>query len=328
MPKLMEVIEFFDNLGNVMVKRLPDDSSTDIKWGSQLTVRESQRAIFFRDGRALDVFDAGRYVLQTQNIPLVTKLVTSLGYGTTSPFRAEVYFLNMKLFPNLKWGTSEPILFEVSKLHMVRLRCHGIFSIQIENPSLFLNKVVGTQGLYLDEQIANYIKNIVVSKLTVVLGNTLKTIFDLPKNFDTLSVLLRSALTPDFDGLGLYLHDIFINSISVPPDVQKSIDKRTGIAAIGNLDDFLKFQVGQSIEKASENDSGTAGGAVGIGAGLSMGMMIPQMIQQSTKDESLKKGSHEDTLDLIRSLKSLLDIGAITQEEFDDTKKKLLANLK
>jgi len=328
MPKLIEVIEYFDNTGNVMVKRLPEDDSTEIKWGAQLTVRESQRAIFFRDGRALDVFDAGRYILQTQNIPLITKWITGLGYGTTSPFRSEVYFLNMKLFSNLKWGTSEPILFEDTKLQMVRLRCHGIFSIQIQNPSLFLNKVVGTQGLYLDDHIANYLRNIIVSKLTVVLANTIKTVFELPRNFDTLSVLIRNALTLDFDGLGLSLHDIFINSISLPPEVQRSIDTKTGITALGNLDDFLKYQVGQSIEKAAENTSGSASEGVGLGAGFAMGMMIPQMIQQSKTNDSLNKDMQEHIIELISNLKSLLDTGAITKEEFDDTKKKLLSNLK
>lgn len=328
MSKLIEILEFFDNSGSVMIKRLPEDNSTEIKWGAQLTVRESQRAIFFRDGKSLDVFEAGRYVLQTQNIPLVTKWITSLGYGTTSPFRSEVYFLNMKLFPNLKWGTSEPILFEDTKLEMVRLRAHGIFSIQIQNPSLFLNKVVGTQGLYFDDQIASYIKNIIVSKLTVVLAKTHRTVFDLPKNFDILSVLLRNSLTPDFEGLGLFLHDILISSISLPPDVQKSIDKRTGIAAMGNLDDFLKFQVGQSIEKAAENTSGNAGEAVGLGAGLAMGLMIPQMLQQSKTNEATKKVIQEQIVELIKSLKNLLDTGAITQQEFDEAKQRLLSNLK
>jgi membrane protease subunit (stomatin/prohibitin family) len=328
MPKLIEILEFFDNTGNVMVKRLPEDDSAEIKWGAQLTVRESQRAIFFRDGKSLDVFSAGRYVLQTQNIPLITKWITSLGYGTTSPFRSEVYFLNMKLFPNLKWGTSEPILFEDTKLDMVRLRAHGIVSIQIQNPTLFLNKVVGTQGLYVDEQISNYIKNIIASRLTVVLAKTHRTVFDLPKNFDILSVLLRNSLTPDFDGLGLALHDIFINSISLPPEVQKNIDKRTGIAAMGNLDDFLKFQVGQSIEKAAENTSGSAGDTVGLGAGFAMGMMIPQMLSQSRTNETLKKAVQEQILELIKSLKNLLDNGAITQEEFNEAKQRLLSNLK
>ena len=114
MPKLMDVLEFFDDSGKTMVKRLPADGNAEIKWGAQLTVRESQEAVFFRDGKALDVFKAGRHVLQTQNIPLIGKWVTSFGYGPNSPFRAEVYIVGKQLFTNLKWGTREPILFRDS----------------------------------------------------------------------------------------------------------------------------------------------------------------------------------------------------------------------
>ena len=181
---LMEVIEFLDNSGNTMVQRIPEDGPTEIKWGAQLTVRESQVAVFFRDGKALDVFEAGRHVLQTQNIPILTKLVTSLGYGSKSPFRAEVYFLNKKLFPKLKWGTKEPILFKDTELKMIRIRSFGIFSIQIADPSLFLNKVVGTQGFYTDAHISDYLKNILITRCTTILGNDLKKVVDCAQGFD------------------------------------------------------------------------------------------------------------------------------------------------
>ena len=116
MPELMEIIEFLDNTGDTMVQRIPDQGSGEFKFGSQLIVRESQKAVFFRDGKSLDVFSAGRHVLKTQNIPVLTKMVTGLGYGKESPFKSEVYFLNMKLFRNLKWGTKEPILPRVEDI--------------------------------------------------------------------------------------------------------------------------------------------------------------------------------------------------------------------
>ena len=144
----MEVIEFLDNSGVTLVKRMPENGTLEIKWGSQLTVRESQEAVFFRDGKALDVFGPGRHILKTQNIPVIGKWVTSFGYGENSPFRAEVVFVGKQLFPNLKWGTKEPILFRDADLQMIRLRAYGTFSIQIEDAMLFVNKVVGTIGLY------------------------------------------------------------------------------------------------------------------------------------------------------------------------------------
>ena len=138
MAKLMEVLEFLDNSGDIMVKRVPHDGPAEIKYGAQLTVRESQEAVFFRDGKSLDVFTAGRHVLKTQNIPKITKWVTSFGYGEDSPFRSEVYFVGKQLFPNLKWGTSEPILFRDSELKMIRIRSFGSYSIQVSDSLLFV----------------------------------------------------------------------------------------------------------------------------------------------------------------------------------------------
>lgn len=328
MPKLMGILEFLDDSGTTMVKRLPDDGQYEIVWGSQLIVRESQTAVFFRDGRSLDIFGPGRYVLQTQNLPGITKFVTSLGYGPKSPFRSEVYFMNMKLFPNLKWGTKEPILFRDSELQMIRLRSHGIFSIQIADPSLFLNKVVGTQGLYYDTDIEDYLRNIIATRLTDVLGNTLKTIFDMPKELNRLSLVIKSSLDLDFEGLGLSLHDFYVNAISLPPAVQEMVDARSGMAAVGNMDKFMKFKAAMSLEKAAENPSGSAAAGVGIGAGMGMGFMLPQMLQSSIQSNQGQPGTSSDSpFDRIKKLKELLDIGAISKDEFELKKKELLAGI-
>jgi membrane protease subunit (stomatin/prohibitin family) len=328
MPKLMEIIEFLDNSGDTMVQRVPENESGEFKLGAQLIVRESQKAVFFRDGKALDVFSAGRHVLKTQNIPVLTKLVTSSVYGSDSPFKSEVYFLNMKLFRNLKWGTKEPILFRDTELKMIRLRGYGAFSITIKEPSLFLNKVVGTQGLFRDSDISDYLKSLIAQKLHTVLGQHVKTVFDLPQHFDNLAVLIKNVLQLEFEGLGLELHDFLINSISVPTEVQKMIDTRSGMSAIGNMDEFMKFQMGQSIEKAAENPSGNAGEGMGIGAGIGMGFMMPQMINQAMQQQNNQSGnSQEDSFTKLKKLKELLDMEAISEEEFNETKKRLLNNL-
>lgn len=319
----MEVIEFLDNSGNTMVKRMPENGVAEIKWGAQLTVRESQTAVFFRDGKALDIFGAGRHVLQTQNIPILTKLITSIGYGSTSPFRAEVYFLNLKLFQNLKWGTKEPIIFKDSELKMIRLRSFGIFSIQIADPSLFLNKVVGTQGVFTDEQISDYLKNILVSRFTNVLGNELKTVFDMPQSFDNLAVITKNKLKLDFEGLGLLLHDFYISSINVPEEVQSMIDTRSGMTALGNMDEFMKYKVALSLEKSAENPGGMAGAGMGLGTGMGMGFMMPQMIQQSMQ----QRNENESAMDKLKKLKELLDLEIITQDEFNQKKSKLMEQI-
>ena len=326
MPKLMEVLEYVDSTGETMVKRLPDSGEYEITYGSQLTVRESQVAVFFRDGRSLDVFTTGRHVLKTQNMPVLTKLITGLGYGKKeSVFKSEVYFLNMKLFRNLKWGTSEPILFKDAELQMIRLRSFGIFSIQIEDPSLFLNKVVGTQGIFVAQEIEDYLKNIIIARLTSTIGNFLKTIFELPNNFDELAIAVRSSIQSEFDGLGLKIHDYLINSISVPPEVQEMIDARSGMAAIGNMDEFVKYKAAMSLQDAAKNPSGGAAAGVGVGAGMGMGFILPQMLAGSMQPTQ-SSGSQVVTtpMDKLKSLKELLDMGALSQEEYDVKKEKLL----
>lgn len=328
MGKLMEVLEFLDNSGDVMVKRVPDNGPAEIKWGAQLTVRESQEAVFFRDGKALDVFKAGRHVLQTQNIPLIGKWVTSFGYGKDSPFRAEVYFVSKSLFSNLKWGTAEPILFRDAEFKMIRLRSFGIFSVQIVDSMLFVNKIVGTRGVFRNEDINDYLKNIIVSKLTNVIGDELKSVLDMPSSFDDLSLVAKTLLQQEFEGLGLILHDFHINSISVPPEVQEMIDQRSGMSAIGDMDEFMKYKVAMSLEKAAENGSGDTGnamgGGMGAGMGMGMGFMMPQMIQQSMMSASSAGQEKESPMDKLKKLKELLDLGVISQEEFDLKKVKLM----
>jgi membrane protease subunit (stomatin/prohibitin family) len=327
MAKLMEVLEFLDDTGKTIVKRVPSDGPAEIKWGAQLTVRESQEAVFFRDGKALDVFKAGRHVLQTQNIPLIGKWVTSFGYGPDSPFRSEVYFVGKQLFTNLKWGTREPILFRDSELKMIRLRSFGNFSIQVADSMLFVNKIVGTKGSFTNNDIEDYLKNIIVSRLTNIIGDELKTVFDMPSSFDSLSLAARVKLQAEFDGLGLSLHDFYINSISVPDEVQKIIDQRSGMSAIGNMDEFMKYKVALSLENASLNQAGTGeamGGGLGAGMGLGMGFMMPQMIQQSMMSSMQGSNEKETAMDKLKKLKELLDMGVISQEEFNQKKTKLM----
>ena len=317
----MEVLEYLDNSGVVLVKRLPENGSLEIKWGSQLTVRESQDAIFFRDGKALDVFGAGRHILKTQNIPVVGKWVTSFGYGPDSPFRAEVVFIGKQLFPNLKWGTKEPILFRDTELQMIRLRSYGSFSIQVQDSMLFVNKVVGTMGLYTSGVIEDYLRGIIISKLNVVLGKMLKSVFDIPVMMDDLNLVFRTELQADFAGLGLTLHDLYIQSISVPDEVQGMIDTRSGMNAVGNLDQYMKLKVADSLSDAAKNN-GNAGAGMGLGVGLGMGMAMPNMIQNA-----MQNNSTESVTDKLKSLKELLDLGALSQDEFDIKKKELLKQL-
>ena len=339
MPRLMEVLEYLDPDGSVMVARVPPDGQGEIKWGAQLTVRESQNAVFFRDGRAIITFNQpGRYVLKTQNIPVLTKLVTRFGYGPQSPFRSEVYFLNMKLFRDLKWGTTEPVAFRDPELDMIRLRSHGMFSVQIKNPMVFLNRMVGTQGVFTDGDIHDYLKSIITSRLIDILGTNIHSLFELPKLYDELGAAAKAVLANDFDAAGLSLIDFFINSISPPDEVQAVIDERSSMQAIGDLSQYMRFKAAQSIQDAARQTNGAAGTGVGLGAGVGMGMMLPQMLRnvfstsqfQDTGQRSAPGADvpdNEGPTGKIQKLKALLDAGAISEEEFNRKKEELFRQI-
>lgn len=276
----LEIIEWFDESGQEMVKRIPEQGSTDIKYGAQLTVRESQAATLFYKGRSGDIFGPGRHTLKTANIPILTKLL-SIPWGMESPLRAEIYFANMKLFPNLKWGTRDPVAFKDSELGLIRLRAHGIFDIRISQPVLFINTLVGTMGKYTTKEISDYLKRVIISRFNDYLGKKLDTIFNLPGTYEALSDGLHQKLAQDFSYFGLELSNLYITSITPPPEVQKTIDDQSRLKVIKDMDKLIKLKAASAMEKAAENQ-----GSAGEGMGMGMGFMMPAMLNNTAANTS------------------------------------------
>lgn len=268
---LLENIEWFDESGLQLLQRIPEKGSGEIKFGAQLTVRESQAGVLFYKGRACDAFGPGRHTLKTGNIPILTKIL-SIPWGMTSPLRAEVYMVNLKIFANLKWGTRDPVAFRDSELGLVRLRAHGVFNIQVRQPVLFINSLAGTMGKYTTEQVEEYLRRVIVSRFNDYLGEQLDTLFDLPGNFDDLASGLQQRLSGDFSRFGLALDNLYITSITPPTEVQEAIDDRSRLSVIQDMDKFVRLKAASAMEKAAE-----AGGEAGAGMGLGMGMMMPAM---------------------------------------------------
>jgi len=283
--QFMEVIEFLDNTGIEMVHRVPPEGSGETKYGAMCVVRDSQAAVFFRDGRGTDVLGPGRHMLSTKNIPVLTKLLM-LPWGFDSFFKAEVYFVNQKTFTGLKWGTRDPVAFKDSALGMVRLRAFGVYTMRVNQPLLFVNTIVGTQGVYTTDSIQDYLRDVVVSRLNDFLGENLDTVLDLPKSYDELAAALKARLFEDFNRYGLELGEFYINSITPPEEVQKVIDERSGMGAAGDLDRFMKFKAAMALGDAAKNVGGMAGAGLGMGAGAGIGMMLPGMLYGALKPEN------------------------------------------
>jgi membrane protease subunit (stomatin/prohibitin family) len=279
----LEVIEWFDDTGKEMVHRIPEAGSGEIKYGAQLTVRESQAGVFFYKGKAMEAFPAGRHTLQTANIPLLTKII-SLPWGLTSPLRAEVYFVNLKTFTNLKWGTRDPVAFKDKELGLIRLRAFGVFNVQVVQPVLFINRLVGTQGMYTTEEIEEYLNLVIVSRFNDLMGETIDSILNLPSKYDELSQNLAKRLQDDFAHFGLSLTHLYMNSITPPLEVQKAIDDRSRLGLFDDMNKLLQMKAAMAVEKAAEGD-GTANAGMGMGMGLMMPAMFSRFFANSDQQQ-------------------------------------------
>src|SRR5205085_6125 len=286
--QFIEVIEWLDESNNTMMYRFPVRQQ-EIKNGAQLIVRESQSAVFVFEGQIADVFPPGRYTINGGNTPVLTKL-GAWKYGFNSPFKAEVYFANTKQFTDLKWGTMNPIMMRDADFGMVRLRAFGIYSIRVADPRTFIKEIAGTNGHFETEDIEGQLKRTLVSSFTDALGESKIAALDLASKYDELGQFARTKLNDEFKSYGLELTKFFVENISLPPEVEAAMDKRTSMGVIGDVGRYAQFQAADAMRDAANNPSGGAGIGAGLGAGFAIGNQMAGQMSNAMNQPQQQQG--------------------------------------
>ncbi len=268
--ELIDILEWMEPSQNeILAYRFPR-SDNEIKNGAKLIVREGQAAAFIKEGQLADVKTPGMYTLDTNNMPILPKIL-GWKYGFESPFKCEVYFISTRQWTDQKWGTSNPIMLRDAEFGPVRLRAFGTYAFKITDPGVFMKELVATDPSFEAYEVTNQFRNIIVSRFVDVIGNAHIPILDLVGNYERLSALARERIAPELGKMGVSLAQFYVENISLPPEVEQALDKRTQMGVLGNLDQYTKFQAAEAMRDAANNPGGAAGAGVGIGAGVALG---------------------------------------------------------
>lgn len=319
--EFIEVIEWVDHSNDTLMWKF-QDKGNDIKNGAKLTVRESQVAVLMNEGEFGDTYYPGLHTLSTNNMPITTTL-KSWKYLFNSPFKVDIYFVNTRQFTNLKWGTSSPIIMRDAELGQVRLRSFGNFAIKIIDPKKLITEFAGTNPYVKISQVEETLKNIIASKMAEGFAEAKITVLDLSMHFSELGDALLPVFRQEFATYGISLEKFFIESVSLPEEVERILDKKTKMNVLkGSLDDFNKMQAGIALENISENDN--AGNTMGMGAGV---LMTNFMNQSSQNTENTASKSKTELMDILKQLGELKSQGILTEEEFTLKKQEILKQL-
>ncbi|HLO69029.1 MAG TPA: SPFH domain-containing protein [Holophaga sp.] len=332
--QFIEIIEWLDDSSDVLAWRFPVRNQ-EIKNNAQLVVRESQEATFVSEGQFADTFMPGTHTLSSRNLPVLATL-KGWKYGFESPFKSEVYFTNTRLYNDLGWGTSNPIMMRDADFGVLRIRAFGIYSIRVKDSKKFLKELVGTNGVYTKDDITEQLRKSLVSRFTDALGEAKIPALDLASRYDELSELLRQKMDPEFQTMGLECSKLFIENISLPAEVEAMMDKRASVGMMAPvMGAYTQMQVADSIPLAAQNPGGIAGLGMGVGMGVGMGNMMGQQMGGAMGQmaqapypagQAAPAGAPAKTLkEELTELKDLFDSQLITQAEFDKQRSAIMA---
>ena len=261
--EFIDVIDWLDESNDTMVYRF-ERYNNEIKYGAKLTVRTGQAAVFINEGEIADVLGPGLYELETQNLPILTTL-QHWDHAFDSPFKAEVYFCNLRKFTDLKWGTKNPIILRDKEFGVIRLRAFGTYEMRIDDPALFIRDIVGTDGHFGVDDISGQLRNIIISRFSNIIANADIPVLDLASNYEQLGAYISKKLQDEFGKYGIELTKFLIENISVPPTVEEALDKRSSMGIITDLHKYLEFQTAESMTTENANSTAAMGASMGVG---------------------------------------------------------------
>ena len=283
--QLIDIIEWLDSTQDTIVFRF-ERQGNEIKNGAKLIVRESQVAIFVSEGQIADIFDVpSTYTLETKNLPILGTL-KGWKYGFNSPFKAEVYFVNTRRFTNLKWGLKNPLMLRDAEFGVVRVRAFGTYGLRVSDPSTLLRQLVGTNQDFSTEDISEQIRNMIVSRFSEILAEMKIPVLDVAVNYSELGDLIAQKMRLELVDFGLELINLMVENVSLPPEVEAVMDKRTSMGVIGNLSAYTQFQAAQAMEAAAKNPGGDASAGIGMGMGFAMANQMSRAMNQQTPQQA------------------------------------------
>ncbi len=281
----LKVIEWKGDSRDTIAYRFEVPDRYAIMNTSQLTVREGQMAIFVQEGKIADVFTPGRYKLDDiKNIPILTNLM-AWKYAFETPYTGEVYYINTTQFTSQKWGTTNPVMMRDREFGMIRIRAFGVYTFRVEDPARLLRELLGTKSTFRTQDISEQFKRIIISKLSDVIATSKIPALDLASNYEELSLLILNSVAPDFDKFGISISSLHIENVSLPEEVEKTMDTRTSLGVLqGSMGAFTQYQAAHAIRDAAQNEGGgMAGAGVGLGAGMGIGKLFADSLNMDNK---------------------------------------------
>ena len=323
--QFIDILQWNEDGDGVLAWRHPMQDA-EIQYGAQLTVRESQMAVFVNEGRVADVFGPGRHVLKTNTLPVITYL-QNWDKLFESPFKSDVYFFSTRLQLGRKWGTPQPVTLRDKDFGMVRLRAFGMYSYKLVDPRKFFAEISGTRDAFTVDDLEMQLRNLVVSTMSSALGESELPFLDMATNVGLLSGRMKVAMAPVFERYGVVLDNFAVESVSLPEELQKAFDTRVSMGMAGNMAAYTQYQTASSIPLAAQNEGGLAGIGASLGAGLTMGQVMTDAMRSAAAPGAAVAAAPDTPEAKLGKLKSLLDGGLIDEADYSAAKAELLKQI-